>query len=375
MCSLRLVLGDPIADLRSPSGSLISLFIDRPSPGGFKALLSDLVRPIKERSDKLERRIQKSVRSDADRIHELAGRLEMDAAPAYAIFASDIDDVFILEPLTHATPNISTLGPRPYMRPLRAAPRGLRAGVIVADRAVARTYVSFGGLVEEIGVPISAERPKANYGGFSGYDEHTVRGHAGEVAHRLWREAGSRLLNEHQDRPFDYLAIGGHEETVDEIAKELHPYLSRLHRASFVGTPLGTSERALRIEIGQLDHEVRRQRQAALAGRVCDTAWSGGNAVLGLGATLAAANALAIDTLVVAGRFTRDGSMCNQCGYLARNGEACPVCGASLFAVDDIVGACMDATVAAGGSVFQIDVASPLDTEGVGALTRFPVDG
>jgi hypothetical protein len=33
----------------------------------------------------------------------------------------------------------------------------------------------------------------------------------------------------------------------------------------------------------------------------------------------------------------------------------------------------MESVIAAGGSVHQIEVASPLDTEGVGALTRFPV--
>jgi len=89
--------------------------------------------------------------------------------------------------------------------------------------------------------------------------------------------------------------------------------------------------------------------------------------------TLDASNAQAVDTLVVAGSFTRDGSMCNQCGHLTRNGETCPVCNAEMFRVDDIVGAVMEATVAAGGSVFQIDVASPLDGQGIGALTRFPV--
>ena len=151
MCSFRRVLGDPIADLRSPSGSLLSVFIDRPSPGGFAALLSDLVRPIRELSEGLTRTVQKSVRSDADRIHRLAGRLEIEAAPAYAIFASDLDDIFLLEPLSHSTNNVSTLGPRPYMRPLRAAPRGLRAGIIVADRSEARTYESFAGLTREVG--------------------------------------------------------------------------------------------------------------------------------------------------------------------------------------------------------------------------------
>ena len=367
------MLGDPIADLRSPSGSLISVFIDRPSPGGFGALLSDLTRPLRERSAALSRRIQKSVRTDADRIHELADRLEGDVAPAYAIFASDIDDVFILEPLAHKTSNVSTLGPRPYMRPLRAAPRGLRAGIIVADRAVARTYVSFAGLVDELGEPLSVSAGKSNYGGFGGYQEHTVRAHADEVSHRMWKDAAWRLLEEHQRRPLDYLAIGCQEEVGEEIARSLHPYLTRLHRAFFVANPLGLSTNGLRAEMAKLDNEIRRQRQEALAGRVCETAWSGGNAVVGLAATLEAVNSQAVDTLVVAGQFTRDGAMCNECGFLTRNGPSCPVCASPLFPVDDVVGAVMDATVTSGGSVFQVDVASPLDSEGIGALTRFPV--
>ena len=106
---------------------------------------------------------------------------------------------------------------------------------------------------------------------------------------------------------------------------------------------------------------------------MCDTGWSGGNAVLGLSAVLDAANNQAIDTLVVAGPFTREGAICDSCGYLDRTGTTCPVCEAPLFAVDDIVAAAMDATVTAGGEVSQIVVASPLDVEGVGALTRFPV--
>ena len=367
------MLGDPIADLRSPSGSLISVYIDRPSPGGFGALLSDLVKPIREKSATLNRRVQKSVRVDTDRIHDLARKLEVEAAPAYAIFASDLDDVFMLEALTHPAPNVSTIGPRPYLRPLRAAPRAFRSGVIVADRALARTFTGSEGLVDEIGEPMDADIGKSNYGGFSGYEEHGVRAHAEEASARLWKEAGWRLLEEHQDRPFDYLAIGGHEETVDEIARSLHPYLARLQRTFFVSNPHALTLAALRSEIAVQDMSVRRQSQEALAGRVCDISWSGGNAALGLKATLDAANAQAIDTLVVAGRFTRDGAMCNQCGHLTRNGAVCPVCDSPMFRVDDIVAAVMDATVAAGGRVQQIGVASPLDAEGIGALTRFSV--
>jgi peptide chain release factor subunit 1 len=95
--------------------------------------------------------------------------------------------------------------------------------------------------------------------------------------------------------------------------------------------------------------------------------------VLGLQEVIDAANVQAIETLVVAGAFERPGVICDSCGHLMRSGDSCPVCGEATFPVDDIVGAVMEAVVAAGGTVSQISVASPLDRSGVGATTRFPV--
>ena len=370
-----MLLADPIAGLRSPSGALMSVYVDRPDPGGLGALLTDLLKPVREEADARPRAVQMSVRSDAKRIHDLADRLETEAAPAYAIFASEADGLFILEPLTHSVPSTSVLGPRPYLRPLRAAPRPFRTGVIVADRARARVFVSANGHVEELGEALEADIGKSNYGGFSGYAEQKVRGHADEASAKMWRQAGARLLEAHQGRPVDYLAIGGHEETVEGVGRTLHPYLSRLYRTNFPATPNTITPAALRAEIVELSREVRAQRQAAVAGRVCDTAWSGGNAVLGLAATLEACNAQALETLVVAGQFSRPGSICNECGHLSRTAEICPVCESETFIVEDVVAYAMDATVAAGGEVHQIDVASPLDNEGVGALTRFSLQG
>ena len=169
---------DPIADLRSPSGSLISLYADRPSPGGFAALLAELLKPLRHRSEEMGRDAQMSVRADADRIRGLADRFEIESAPAYAIFASNADDIFMMESLTHSTQNVAVVGPRPYLRPLRAAPKSLRAGIIVADRATARTFVSSADLVEEIGPALDTEIGKSNYGGFSAYAEHGVRAHS-----------------------------------------------------------------------------------------------------------------------------------------------------------------------------------------------------
>lgn len=367
------MLADPIADLRSSIGALISLYAERPSPGGMSARLTDLLKEVRERAADQDRMVEKSVNNDIQRIKAIADRLEADTSPGYAIFASDHDDVFVVEALTHSVPNVSDLGSRPFLRPLRTAPRPFRAGILVADRALARVFVAAGDLVEEIGEPIEADIGKTNYGGFTGYDEYTVRRHAEESSQRMWKDAGSRLLEIHQSRPFDYLAIGTHDETVEDIARQLHPYLASLYRAPFVGTPQTITIPTLRAEMADIGASVRRRRQTAVAGRVCDTAWSGGLAVLGLQETLDAANALAIETLVVAGPYAKPGAMCDQCGYLARIGNDCPVCGSRMFPVHDVVSAVMDATVSAGGKVHQVEVASPLDVEGIGALTRFTV--
>lgn len=364
---------DPLAGMRSPSGSLISVYVDRPTPGGTAALLTDLLKPIREAAEIKGRSVQKSVRADVDRIHDLAARLETDSAPAHAVFAAAIDGVFTVESLTHSVPNVSALGPRPYLRPLRAAARAWRAGVLVADRALARVFIASGDLVEEVTAPFETDLGKPNFGGFSGYDEHVVRGRADEASNRIWRDAGQVLLESHLQRPLDFIAIGGHEETVDEIGRTLHPYLDRLYRSSFVANPTTLSIPVLRNELARHADLMRRERHSAVAGRVCDTAWSDGLAVLGLTPVLAACNAQAVDTLVVAGDFTLPGVLCNKCGFLARNGDVCPVCGASMFEVEDVVAAAIESAVGGGGRIHQLIVASPLDQHGVGALTRFPL--
>ncbi len=365
--------GDRIAGFRSKSGSLISIYASRPSPGGFPALLSELTRSVRDRSADLDRSAEKSARNDCERIRALADRFEAEVAPAYAVFASEQDGLFEVQPLGHPTADVSMLGPRPYMRPLRAAPRLMRGALLIADRQNARLFVSRDGFVEELGGGFEADIGSRRFGGFAGYEEQSVRARADEAAARLWREAGDMLLAAHMDRRFDYLAVGCHEPDADEIAGNLHPYLSRLQRVVFSATPQKVSAQSLRAKVMSIEGDLRHARQSALAGRVCDTGWSGGNAVLGLAAVLEAANTQAIDTLVVAGPFSRPGSLCDECGHLSRTGESCPVCGHQMFDVDDIVAAAMDATVAAGGNVSQIEVATPLDVEGVGALTRFPV--
>ena len=81
---------------------------------------------------------------------------------------------------------------------------------------------------------------------------------------------------------------------------------------------------------------------------MCDTARSDGLGVLGLAQVLSACNAQAVDTLVIAGNSSARAPSATPVDS-ARSGSRCPVCGSTMFQVDDIVAAAMEATVAAGG--------------------------
>lgn len=359
---------DPIAKLHSPIGSLVSVYVAR-RPQATRAALVDLLKPL--RNSHSDHAVEKSIRVDAERITDLAARIEVEQAPAVAIFASHADGIFEYLPLTAPVDDVASVGPRPLMRPLRAQPRPLRVGVLVADSSRARTYLMSGGTLHELEEELIADRGKDNYGGFAGYEEHRIRSRADEVSTHLWREAGRRLLEAHQDQPLDLFVIAGHEEGFDPIADQMHTYLRRLPQGRMVVDPHALT-RAELVQMVEGAVATERERRAhELLDRLLTAVATDGDAVAGLSDVLAACNAHAVDHLVVAGPFAKPGVVCDACGWLGRIESECPVCAAPTFAVDDVVSAAMDTTVESGGKVDIVSVAGPLDASGVGALLRF----
>lgn len=363
---------DPIAKLRSPRGSLVSVYINR-QPPATRAALVDLLKGL--RNSHSDFRLLKSLKADTARIVDMVGDIDSSNAPAVAIFASSDDGIFEFLPLTHPVADTATLGPRPYLRPLRSQPRPMRVGVLVADSTRARTYLSSGGTLAELGEELIADRGKENYGGFSGYEEHRNRQRAEEASKEMWRQAGRRLLEAHQDQPLEMMALVGRDEDFDSIAAELHPYLRELPQARLRVDISTVTPTDLARFIDEQTEELRTRRAEELIERVLAEAAREGEAVTGLKDVLEAVNAHAVDHLVVAGPFAKPGVICDDCGWLGRSEEQCPVCEADTFQISDVVAAAMDATVEAGGKVDVVTVASPLDADGVGALLRFRLGG
>lgn len=359
-----------LAGLRSTQGLLVSVYLNHP-PGPSSALLSDLLKPLRARADELGRPAAKALRSTCDRIHDLSARIDADPAPAVAVFASE--DVFEYLPLQQRVWDHASVGPHPYLRPLRALPRPLHAAVLVAERRRAFLYELHDDDIAPLAETLTADVGKANYGGFQGYEEHRVRGHAGEETARMLREATERLLARHQEEPFEMLAVGGHQEALDELTAHLHPYLQAVPMERFVIDPHTMTPPIIRERVKGLVDRIRADEEQRLVERTLAAVESETGAATGTAAVLTAANARAVDLLVVSGRFDKSGVVCDGCGWLGRSAELCPVCGRTVFRVDDVVGEAMEAVVAAGGTATQVSLASPLDRFGVASILRFPI--
>lgn len=359
-----------IAKLHSPSGTLVSVYLNRPA-GASSALLSDLLKPIRAAADEQERSVAKELKATCDLIHDLAPRIDAEPVPAVAVFASG--EALEYLPLRAQVWDVAMVGPRPYLRPLRALPDPLHVGAVVADRERAYVFESKDGDLESLGEPIEADRGKDNFGGFSGYEEQRARGRAEAETARMLEEAATLLFERHQRAAFDLLALGGHAETLDELIPHLHAYLRELPLHRFV-IDLHTMTPAIiakNVEDGVAAY--RRRLEEQVVEEVLGRLGSGDAAVAGTSAVLEATNARAVDRLVVTGRFERSGVQCDGCGWLGRSGATCPVCGAPLFDVGDVLGPAMEAVIDAGGRAVQVSMASPLDVHGAAATLRFPI--
>lgn len=339
------------------------------------ARLTDLLRPIREmgEADVLTREAAMSLRADVKAIQGMADRLETDPASAVAMFACDGAGLFEYVPLPRPAWDVARVGNRPYLRPLRATAASYRSAAVVLDRRRSVVYRKVGDDFEEYGEVIEEAVRKSNYGGFSGYSERGVRSHADAVAQRHFKETADLVFRLFQESGLDFLFLGGHQETIEEAANHLHPYVKERISGSFIIDPHTMSPAIVREHVAGLEEKAISAMQSARIQELLDTVGSGGPAVLGIANVLAAVNAKAVDRLIVSGTFAKEGAVCEGCGWLSRNGSRCPVCGSGTHRTDDVVAEIIEATLAERGEVLQASVASALDGQAIGAILRFPL--
>lgn len=344
---------------------------DRTSTG---ARLSDLLRPVREVVDAggLSHEAAMSLRADAKAVQNLADRIDADPASA-AIFTCHGADWFHYVSINGPVWDVARIGNRAYLRPLRVAEADVRSAAVIFEPRRSVLFLKKGDTFSEYGEVVEESVRKSNYGGFAGYEERGVRSHADAVVQRHFKETAEAVFLLFKGEGFDFLFLGGHQESIDEGAKLLHPYVKACLAGSFVIDTHTMTPALVKEQLIELEQAAVAAQEAERVQELLDTAGAGGPAVLGIGGVLAAVNARAVDRLIVSGSFTKDGAVCESCGWLSRNGTSCPVCGAVTRRTDDLVDEMIEATIDGSGEVLQVSIASALDQTAIGALLRFPL--
>jgi hypothetical protein len=345
---------------------------DRTSIG---ARLTELLRPIREAAESgdMSHEAAMSLRSDVKAVQNLADRIDADPASAVAVFSCHGADWFEYVALNKPVWDVARVGRRAYLRPLRLAETEFRSVAVIFEPRRSVLFVKNGDVFLEHGEVVEEAVRKSNYGGFAGYEERGVRSHADAVVQRHFKETADLVFRLYQENGFDFLFLGGHQEAIDEGSKLLHPYVKAHVAGSFVIDTHTMTPALVRDQLVDLEEAAVAAREADRVRELLDTAGAGGPAVLGIADVLAAVNARAINRLIVSGSFTKEGAVCESCGWLSRNGSSCPVCGSGTRRTDDLVDEIIEATIGESGEVLQVSISSALDQKAIGALLRFPL--
>ena len=341
--------------------------------------LKDLLSDAKAAADDLPRQQRMSLREDIESLSRSTSGIGSDLGRGIAFFKSSgagIDEHVVLPGPVRDRAVVDTV---PYLRPLDAMlDHYRRFCVAVVDGRFASIFrfrmdqletweeMASGAIGEE-------DFRKANYGGFSGYDERRVRAHADELLARHHRDVAARLERlQGEDPGYDLLIIGGQEGHTSGVVAALRPEHAKRLAGTFIidphtATPAIVLEHSKRVAQAFEEEEQRR-----LVSRLIDVAASHGDAVVGVDQATEAANRRAVDTLVIQADRTTPGSVCRSCGWIALDSESqCPSCGGRVDPVVDIVDALGESVRNSGGRVQHVIVDTRLAEAEVGAFLRY----
>ena len=334
--------------------------------------LRDLLATVRDHARGVERTESRSLERAIEIVRGHEDRMLREREAGIAVFAS-ADGLDEYQSLPAPFRDRAVVANHPYRRPLDAMLGEMRRYcTVVLDRREAHLMRFFMRQLESTEVLSEEELRKANFGGFSGYDERRVRSHADEVASRHYRGTAGRLFELLKEGAFELLLIGGQHENVDGLRRELRPELAAILAGTFTLDTHTMTPAITREACEPLVEEHDRALQRKLVDSIIDTAKGGGLAVLGLTAVLAAANEKAIEVVAVDTRSSIPGWECTACARLQlESSSGCPACGGELKAVPDLIDEIVRAVMASSGSVRHILASTQLAQYQLGAMLRF----
>jgi peptide chain release factor subunit 1 len=337
--------------------------------------LEHLVRQGKERAAGLGPAAARSVEADLDRITAwVRGGFERSRVRGLAFFACSAEGYFEVVESPRPVRNEVVFNHSPHVRQLHSLlDEYERFAVVLVDRHRTRLFrFELGELSEHTEVFDAAPR-RSEQGGRPGPGDRgtSLQRHSEEVAHKHLKHAAEVTFEEIQRQPVDHVILGGPHEAVVEFEALLHPYV-RERLAARLSVMVTASPEEVRQAALEVECRLERQREATLVERLRNAVGRGNGGVAGLEFTLRALVERRVDTLVLSEGYEAPGWRCGSCRFLAVIGRGCPVCGASMQLVDDVVEQAVEEALTNKCRVQVVRDNADLDVLGrIGALLRF----
>jgi len=302
--------------------------------------------------------------------------------PGLAIFSCSEQGFFRAYTSAIVFRNRVRIGRKPHVKPLTHLIEyyGLY-GVVVVDRIGARFFEYNLGELQDTAGFMGEDVRKLKLGGGSARGGGTptstgMRGgqggrHEEEVIQRNMRDAAQAAQQFFVNKPIRRLFLGGTAENVAQLRENLSKQLQSRMAGSFA-IDMTAGEHEVREQSLQLLRQANTEREQKLVSNMITTAAKGGNAVVGLDATLKTVGEGRVQTLVITDGYRSPGFADQDSNYLtAYEGDTSAFNG-PLEQVEDVVEAAVSRTIEQGGSVEIVSDSSQLEEAGkIGALLRY----
>jgi peptide chain release factor subunit 1 len=288
------------------------------------------------------------------------------------IFSCRPEELWEVLPLEILVPNLvdidTTTKTGVLMGVLEESPRLV---VAVLQRDKAQIYIAEQGTSEEKSLVASEVPGQHKQGGRSQmrFQRH-IDFHVSEQRKKVVDELASLA----ESGPVA-LALGGTNETVDELFKALPETIARRVIGKFAVDHKQDNEQLI-IEHAELVWKNRQQfEETQLVDQVFDAAKSGMRGVLGIEPTLSALVEEKVRTLLIADGLAIEGSVCSRCDYFsAGEFKKCPLCSADAEQ-RDVTDRAVEKAILTGAESEVVSVTDArnrlLGEGGLGALLRY----
>lgn len=223
----------------------------------------------------------------------------------------------------------------PYIRPLVGlADEYERYAVLLVDKRAARLFVVYLGEIEEYAEFMDQIPPRPRAGKWAA--QRYQRRHD---VHVLWhvKKAVELLERFFVAKACDWLVIGGTTEPLAQLRTQLPPALQdRL--AGEISVSLSAETNEVLAQLLEIEQETERRVEAERVEELITATCKGGPAVLAVEDTLMSLTEGRVMVLIVEAGYTAPGFECRNCRFLTTvEHPSCPVCGASMGPVVDVV--------------------------------------